>query len=66
MKTPKRKDQDVNKTSVKKEFIGAMVPTHLAKRLRDAARLEKRSVSNMLEIFLEHGDYHLPAKRKRA
>ena len=42
-----------------KVFIGVMRPPDLAKRLKDAARREHRTVSNMLVVFLSKGDNHL-------
>ena len=42
-----------------KVFIGVMLPPDLAKRLKDAARREHRTVSNMLVVFLSKGDNHL-------
>lgn len=43
----------------KKVFIGAKLSQATAEKLRDSARRERRSVSNMLEVFLERGDNHL-------
>lgn len=41
------------------EFVGATLPKHLVDKLKAAAKKERRSVSNMLAVFLERGDNHL-------
>jgi hypothetical protein len=45
--------------SKNKVFVGATLAPDLMKRIRAQARREKRSVSNMLEVFLSAGDKHL-------
>jgi hypothetical protein len=46
----------------KKVYLGVTLPEDLAKRLKDAAKREHRTVSNMLVVFLSEGDNHLAAK----
>jgi len=46
----------------KSVFVGATLPQHLVEKLRAAAKRERRSISNMLAIFLEQGDNHLSGK----
>jgi hypothetical protein len=46
-------------TKTKKVFLGAKVSPHLKEKLCSRANAERRSISNMLEIFLEEGDNHL-------
>jgi hypothetical protein len=40
-------------------FIGAKLPRPLAEKLKASAKRERRTMSNMLAVFLERGDNHL-------
>jgi hypothetical protein len=50
------------KSKSKKVYLGVTLPEDLAKRLKDAAKREHRTVSNMLVVFLSKGDNHLMSK----